>query len=228
MVELLPECLSSQHEDEDQSKSTKPKCKAVTNVLEWLQCFGIYVAIISCKEPHRVLDLLAYQHLIIQAPPRVSGRLLAGIRPSLSPEGSYQSIHELVNYWSYSVELGLLRQSQLYTLQPLFQHITLILSKDCDLKSNSFPSNRSVICPPPRSQSLPGQAWCPICFDWNESSLPGCPHPSCRFEHISYYCVCNPAMKDKAYKAIFWPNRAFSQGRDQMCCKPIINKHFAC
>ena len=65
MAELLPEHLSSQWEGDDQSKSTKPKCKAVTNILEWLQCFGIYVAIISRKELHWVVDMLAYQHLVI-------------------------------------------------------------------------------------------------------------------------------------------------------------------
>ena len=58
--ELLPEQLSSHCEDKEQIKSKKPKPRAVTNIPEWLQCFGIlYVAIISRKKPHRMLDLLA-------------------------------------------------------------------------------------------------------------------------------------------------------------------------
>ena len=35
--------------------------------MEWLQCFGTYIAIVSRKQPARVLDLLGYQSLIIQA-----------------------------------------------------------------------------------------------------------------------------------------------------------------
>ena len=35
--------------------------------MEWLQ-FSIYIEIVSCNKPHyRVVDLLAYQHLVIQA-----------------------------------------------------------------------------------------------------------------------------------------------------------------
>lgn len=67
LAELLPERLSSYWENDDQNKSTKSKHKTVTSILEWMQCFGIYIAIISRKEPHRVVDLLAYQHLVIQA-----------------------------------------------------------------------------------------------------------------------------------------------------------------
>ena len=55
MTELLPEPLSFQGELNDPSKQVKFKQKMVTDILEWLQCFGIYVA------------MLAYQHLIIQA-----------------------------------------------------------------------------------------------------------------------------------------------------------------
>ena len=39
----------------------------VSDIVEWLQYFGIYIAIISRKQPARVIDLLGYQNLIIQA-----------------------------------------------------------------------------------------------------------------------------------------------------------------
>ena len=111
MVKLLPEHLSSQCEDEDQIKVTKPKHKAVTNILELLQCFGIRICSNRILQgTTQVLDLLAYQHLIIQAS-RVSGRFLAWIRLSLPPEGSYKFIHELVDYCSYFVEFGLLSKA---------------------------------------------------------------------------------------------------------------------
>lgn len=47
------------------SRAARLKHKAIS-ILEWVQCFSIYMAVISRKEPHRVVDLLGYQHLIIQ------------------------------------------------------------------------------------------------------------------------------------------------------------------
>ena len=35
--------------------------------MEWVQCFGIYVAIISCSKPKRVANLIGYQSIIIGA-----------------------------------------------------------------------------------------------------------------------------------------------------------------
>ena len=179
-------------------KQVKPKRKAVTNVLEWLQCFGMYVAIASHKEPHRVLDLLAYQHLIIQAHQEYQGDCWLGYnrrfyqRVATNPSMSWSTIDATLWSLPFSGKASSTLCSHCFS--------TSHLSKDCDLNSDSSPSNRSVTHPPPRSQSLPSQAWRPLCFDWNESSSPGC------------HCVRNPAMNDKAHKAIFCPNRAFSQG----------------
>ena len=67
MAELLPTNLSSsQSTDDEQSNKTKNKYQEVTNIVRWLQCFGIYLAVISRSAPHRTVDLLGYQNLIIQ------------------------------------------------------------------------------------------------------------------------------------------------------------------
>ena len=49
-----------------EEKSTTSKPRDVTDIVEWLQCFGTYIAIVDHTEPHRVPDLLGYQNLIIQ------------------------------------------------------------------------------------------------------------------------------------------------------------------
>ena len=68
MTELLPESLGHLVTDDDQSAVSKPpKRRIVLGIVEWLQCFGTYIAIISRKQPTRVIDLLGYQSLIIQA-----------------------------------------------------------------------------------------------------------------------------------------------------------------
>ena len=210
MGELLPERLSSHCEDEDQIKSTKPKRRAVTNILEWLQCFGIYIAIVSRKEPHRVLDLLAYQHLIIQAHQEYQGDCWLGYdrrfrqRAATNPSMNWSTIDPTLWSLAFSGKASATLCSHCFS--------TSHSSRDCELNTGCTPYNRSVTRPLPKSQSQPGQVRRPLCFDWNESSSPGCPHPSCRFEHICYYCVRNPAVNDKVHKAIFCPNRASSQG----------------
>ena len=69
MAELLPDRLGSYRNLtlEDKGGSPKSKRRGVTNILEWIQCFSIYIAIIAQKHPERVPDLLGYQSLIIDA-----------------------------------------------------------------------------------------------------------------------------------------------------------------
>ena len=66
MSELLSDYLGVL-ENEDQQKSSKPKHRNVTNILEWARCFALYTSILSRKQPQRVADLLGYQSLIILA-----------------------------------------------------------------------------------------------------------------------------------------------------------------
>ena len=60
MAELLPESLGH-ITDEDQPAVPKFKRRPVSDIVEWLQCFGAYIAIVSRKQPTRVIDLLGYQ-----------------------------------------------------------------------------------------------------------------------------------------------------------------------
>ena len=65
-VELLPETLSSPEYAPD-NKPAGQKRREVTNIVNWVQCFGVFTAIICRKEPSRISDLIRYQNLIIQA-----------------------------------------------------------------------------------------------------------------------------------------------------------------
>lgn len=65
MADLLPDKLAS-FGDSESTKPTK-KRKIVTNILEWVRCFSLYVSIISRNSPERVSDLLGYQMVIIDA-----------------------------------------------------------------------------------------------------------------------------------------------------------------
>ena len=62
MGELLPEQLGAANvgTDDEGFKAPRPKPRPVTTILEWAQCFGIYVAVLSRTQLERVPDLLAY------------------------------------------------------------------------------------------------------------------------------------------------------------------------
>ena len=68
MFELLPERLiSADYNAGDGTGSQKQKPQEDLSILQWIQCFGIYIAIISQTEPERTADLLGYQQLIINS-----------------------------------------------------------------------------------------------------------------------------------------------------------------
>ena len=52
----------------------KPKPKHISTILEWLQGFTMYAAVIIGSQPERAQDLLGYQAVIIDASMRYEGR----------------------------------------------------------------------------------------------------------------------------------------------------------
>ena len=57
----------------DEARGCKLKCRQLSNILEWVQCFGIYIAVLTEKRPECVSDLLGYQALILDARMSISG-----------------------------------------------------------------------------------------------------------------------------------------------------------
>ena len=68
MAELLPDRLGIRAgcADKDEKKP-KLKKRRVTGILEWVQCYCIYTAVVLAKFPERNLDMLGYMALIVEA-----------------------------------------------------------------------------------------------------------------------------------------------------------------
>ena len=66
MADLLPDQLGPSS-TETQPKGSRPQYRAISNILEWVKCFGAYIAVLSSKQPHRIPDLLGYMTLIIES-----------------------------------------------------------------------------------------------------------------------------------------------------------------
>ena len=72
MAELLPDCMGVTiaplfADDKDEKQLVKTKRRQVTNILKWVQCYSIYVVVLTAKHPKKILDLLGYQALIVEA-----------------------------------------------------------------------------------------------------------------------------------------------------------------
>ena len=66
MGELLPEVLRGPIPyDDDHQKSSKSKYRELDGIIDWIQIFSLYIAIVCRSQPHRITDLLDYQTLII-------------------------------------------------------------------------------------------------------------------------------------------------------------------
>jgi len=67
MAELLPSYFDSVELNTGKQSRSYRQLPEVSDIVEWIQRFGIYMAIISCSRPKYMADLIGYQSLIIGA-----------------------------------------------------------------------------------------------------------------------------------------------------------------
>ena len=183
MAELVPERLCAWDPPEEKTPTTKPQ--DVTDIVEWLQCFGTYIAIIGHTEPHRVPDLLGYQNLVIQGYCKYQKGCWQTYDRDFRRKASASHIDE----WS-TVD------TTLWNLAFSGCGATQSTGLNASNRDNFY-----------RQRQLSSFNRSRVCLEWNEHRSPGCPHPSCRYEHVCYRCVHNPSISDSRHKAIFCLNK---------------------
>ena len=69
MAELLPDRLgvNAGPPVQGDKDNKKPKHRQVTNILDWIKCYTIYMAVRADKHPEKIRDMLGYQTLIVEA-----------------------------------------------------------------------------------------------------------------------------------------------------------------
>ena len=106
MAELLShKLISAEYFSGDHSTNPRKQRYEVSNILEWVHCFGIYVAIIFQKEPERTADSglpTTYNPLFFE----LSWRWLASIWQALPTESSSYRVERLINCWYLHLENG--------------------------------------------------------------------------------------------------------------------------
>ena len=199
----------------------------VSDIVEWLQCFGTYIAIISRKQPARVLDLFCYQNLIIQAYQEYRGNCWLGYDRCFQQQAAATPTRWAVvdpTLWNLAFS------SQAGTSHCRYCFILSHCSSDCKILLNTQGDNISspgqlshtnipphnMTRPSSRNQPRPNQApltrlsatTLPVCYRYNETPKPGCLFPNCRFKHSCYCCLKDPDVFSTCHKAIFCPNKA--------------------
>ena len=204
MRELLPERLGATNTgtDDDGFKAPKPKPRPVTTILEWAQCFGIYVAILSRTQPERVPDLLAYQALIIQAQVEYQGDSWLGydrtfrLRAMSQPNLKWSSVDPTLWSLTFSGKGKVSRCRQCFTL-------TLASSVQMESWLSNLLNIRYTHLTHP-SQAF--RRFPAICHAWNNNAASICPYPDSKYEHKCTICTQEAGATGVLHRAIYCPH----------------------
>ena len=153
MFELLPDTLTSADYNisTEQGVTRKPKHRDLS-ILEWVQAFAVYMAVLSRTAPQRTADLLGCQQRIINtACNRQPGRWAVYDRQFHLKASATESTN-----WS-TVGLN--------TWNDTFPDQAMPLAPPSHYSGRSSQSRTN----------LPAQQR--ICLDWNDDPNPDCPHP---------------------------------------------------
>ena len=194
MVELLPDRLGCSFGSTPEDKTTaKSKKQSVTNILEWIKCFGIYMAVIAKSQPDRIPDLLGYQSLIIEAHLEYGGDGWIGYDKRFRLNAAANSLTTWAQVDTTLWHLGFTGKAKTDRCKYCFS--LTHPSDNCDWA----PTTSTPIPRTPQRQRK-------ICYIWND--IPGaCPVPRCQFEHICIHCANNPWVQDKFHKGIYCQHR---------------------
>ena len=118
MAELLPERLGVLGTDDDAKQ--KPKKRSLS-ILEWLQCYAVYVAVTSRKHPECIPDLIGYQSLVIEAYMEYKNDCWNRLWPSFLATNGITATQALVYCRLYTMDFGLCWTNEDLQVQSLLQ-----------------------------------------------------------------------------------------------------------
>lgn len=171
----------------------QPSCQEVPDLISWVQCFGIYAAVVSVSHPDQILQLLAYQMMVVRKAIRCGGRgwqsydAMFRQQAAISPSVDWSKLNN-------SLYLTMLLQQQNgrgRTCVHIHCMETDHTSKDCTL-APIHPWRYSAHAKGEPASELSsndnkrnkGQGT-KVCYSWNDGR---CSVPYCRYQHICAKC----------------------------------------
>jgi len=204
MSDLLPDTLTSAEYNANETHNSKPKHLKELSIMEWVQSFAVYMAVISRTKPQCIADLLGYQQRIIHASyNRQPGRWAVydrQFRLKASATSSTDWSTTDLDIWNNAFpDVSVTQGFPPSQLQPRAQYGTRRITSNQTRRS---PSQQR------------------ICLDWNDDPNPDCQHPQCKYEHMCYRCAYNPRITDNHHKAMFCPNKGKNSQREPLIHQP--------
>ena len=170
--------------------------------MEWIQCFSLYIAVISRRQPERVPDLLGYQSLIIDAHREYQGKYWMGYDRRFRQRAAATHMEKWANIDPTLWSLAFAGRGNTNRCQLCFS--TSHSLNNCELATDS-----QLLMNPPAHSTRPSANFCNplpngrrICYEWNETSAPNCSRLNCVYEHSCYLCYQDPTVSNKHHKAI--------------------------
>lgn len=213
MAELLPDRLGvSTTPSRDDKQAAKQKHRQVTNILEWIQCFSIYVAVLTQKHPDRIQDLLGYQALIVEACMEYNSEAWLGYdrrfrqNAAATPGTVWAKIDPTLWNKAFTGQARAQRCQYCFSLTHK--------SDDCDWADTASSSQTpKLVAPMAPTKPAVTPRTTRICYAWNHSPDTVCPFPDCAYQHICLYCAKDNQVIHKDHKAIFCKRRRSASGQ---------------
>ena len=204
MAALLPECISFHEEEAAKSdrEGTKRVRRKVSNILQWVECFHLYINAICARQPDRISDLLGYASLIVHAARKFRGDGWTQYDKNFRKRAAA----------SPGEQWGVINQSLLalaFSSAEVRPHCALCFSlehstEECvDYEEPKKASTMGRKPWPMSAQPTRGESSRPICVRWNKV---GCTSSVCSFRHVCLEChqphkssVCQHAARYAPY-----------------------------
>ena len=166
---------------------TSKRCHDILNILEWIRCFGGYIAISSAKQPHWVPDLLGYLTLITEAHMQHTGDGWMGYDRSIrqiaatKPYVTCAQIDTMLWNLAFSAKARSVHCKFCFSITQTSAECEWEPDQECNSSGTQSQQQPSTQSGSPYLVSLRQHR---ICMLYNCESTPSCSFPNCKFPHV--------------------------------------------
>ena len=186
--------------DKDVKQPFKTKRRQVTNITEWVQCYSIYVAVLTSKYPDKIQDLMGYQALIIEACMEYGSEAWLGYdrrfrqMAAASPGTQWAKIDPTLWNMAFTGQAKAHRCKYCFSLTHQ--------AEECDWAPTPSSAHPKQAANPSSPRGAQRPRTLQVCYSWNHSPDPNCTYPGCKYQHICLYCAKDPQAPNKDHKAL--------------------------
>lgn len=191
----------------------QPNRREVPDLLSWVQCFGMYAAVLSSSYPERVQELYAYQTMIVREARRCGGKGWLSYDQMFRQHAAVRATDwSKLNNSLYATTFLQQQNGRGRTCVHCME--TNHVSNDCSLapvRPGRLPSqSRTEFSADSDEKGNKGRS-SKICYSWNDGRCAIGPY--CRYRHICAKCGSNAhkAMHCTAYPSTRQPLKPGSQ-----------------